>query len=151
VNLLPICKATEVSLVYDVYHYRCKPDELTIEQATKQRLANWDREPMFHMSARLKAGMAQSWSITRISSTCMISLSAGGERRSPLKPKPRPKQSTMPLCGTPDHEKWTWFLCGSRVSWHMRRDWEGGRATLVSSNPQSSLARISLRTRDCRL
>ena len=50
-DLLPICKATGVPLVYDVHHHRCNPDGLSIEQATKKALATWDREPMFHLSS----------------------------------------------------------------------------------------------------
>jgi len=52
-DLLPICKATGVPLVYDVHHHRCLPDGLTIEQATKRARATWDREPMFHISSPL--------------------------------------------------------------------------------------------------
>jgi UV DNA damage endonuclease len=53
-DLLPICKATGVPLVYDVHHHRCNPDELSVEQATKQALATWNREPMFHVSSPLE-------------------------------------------------------------------------------------------------
>lgn len=53
-DLLPICKATGVPLVYDVHHHRCNPDGLTIEQATKQAMATWDREPLFHISSPLE-------------------------------------------------------------------------------------------------
>src|SRR5689334_24515251 len=35
-DLLPICQATGVPLVYDVHHHRCHPDDLSIEQATQQ-------------------------------------------------------------------------------------------------------------------
>jgi UV DNA damage endonuclease len=52
-DLLSICKATDVPLVYDVHHHRCHPDELSIEQATKLALSTWDREPMFHISSPL--------------------------------------------------------------------------------------------------
>ncbi len=50
-DLLPLCKATGIPLVYDVHHHRCLPDELSIEQATKQALATWNREPLFHISS----------------------------------------------------------------------------------------------------
>jgi UV DNA damage endonuclease len=50
-DLLPICRATGIPLVYDVHHHRCNPDGLTIEQATKKALTTWDREPMFHISS----------------------------------------------------------------------------------------------------
>ena len=50
-DLLPICKAEGVPLVYDVHHHRCNPDGMTVEQATKKALATWNREPMFHISS----------------------------------------------------------------------------------------------------
>ena len=53
-DLLPICKATGISLVYDVHHHRCNPDGLSVEQATKKALATWDREPMFHLSSPIE-------------------------------------------------------------------------------------------------
>jgi len=53
-DLLPLCKATDIPLVYDVHHHRCLPDELTVEQATKQAIATWSREPMFHLSSPLE-------------------------------------------------------------------------------------------------
>lgn len=53
-DLLPMCKATAIPLVYDVHHHRCNQDELSIEQATKKALATWDREPMFHLSSPLE-------------------------------------------------------------------------------------------------
>ena len=53
-DLLPICKATGIPLVYDVHHHRCNPDGLSVEQATKKALATWNREPMFHISSPLE-------------------------------------------------------------------------------------------------
>ncbi len=53
-DLLPICKATGIPLVYDVHHHRCNPDGLSIEQATKKALATWNREPMFHLSSPIE-------------------------------------------------------------------------------------------------
>jgi UV DNA damage endonuclease len=53
-DLLPICKATGIPLVYDVHHHRCNPDGLSVEQATMQALATWDREPMFHISSPIE-------------------------------------------------------------------------------------------------
>jgi len=50
-DLLPMCKAEGVPLVYDVHHHRCNPDGMTVEQATKKALATWDREPLFHISS----------------------------------------------------------------------------------------------------
>lgn len=52
-DLLPICTGAGVPLVYDVHHHRCNPDGLTIEGATKQAMATWNREPMFHISSPL--------------------------------------------------------------------------------------------------
>jgi UV DNA damage endonuclease len=50
-DLLPICAATGVPLVYDVHHHRCNPDGLTVDQATQRALATWNREPLFHLSS----------------------------------------------------------------------------------------------------
>jgi len=53
-DLLPMCKAEGVPLVYDVHHHRCYPDDLSVEQATKKALATWDREPLFHISSPIE-------------------------------------------------------------------------------------------------
>lgn len=50
-DLLPLCQATGIPLVYDVHHHRCHPDELSVEEATRRAIATWDREPMFHLSS----------------------------------------------------------------------------------------------------
>lgn len=52
-DLLPLCRATGVPLVYDVHHHRCRPDGLSIEQATSAACATWNREPLFHVSSPL--------------------------------------------------------------------------------------------------
>ena len=56
-DLLPICRAEGVPLVYDVHHHRCLPDHLTVAEATAAASATWDREPLFHLSSPL-AGWA---------------------------------------------------------------------------------------------
>jgi UV DNA damage endonuclease len=53
-DLLPICKATGIPLVYDVHHHRCNPDGLSVERATRKAMATWDREPMFHLSSPIE-------------------------------------------------------------------------------------------------
>ena len=53
-DLLPVCRAEGVPLVYDIHHHRCNPDSLSIEEATEQAIATWDREPMFHISSPLE-------------------------------------------------------------------------------------------------
>lgn len=53
-DLLPICKATGIPLIYDVHHHRCNPDGMSIEQATKEAITTWNREPMFHISSPLE-------------------------------------------------------------------------------------------------
>ncbi len=53
-DLLPLCHALGIPLVYDVHHHRCCPDPLSIEQATEQALATWDREPLFHLSSPIE-------------------------------------------------------------------------------------------------
>ena len=54
IDLLPLCRATGLPLVYDVHHHRCLPDGLTIEQATDAALCTWRREPLFHISSPLE-------------------------------------------------------------------------------------------------
>mmetsp|Transcript_11197 Transcript_11197/g.25434 ORF Transcript_11197/g.25434 Transcript_11197/m.25434 type:complete len:377 (-) Transcript_11197:44-1174(-) len=51
-DLLPVCRATGVPLVYDVHHHRCNRDELTEEEATLAAIATWgSKEPLFHVSS----------------------------------------------------------------------------------------------------
>jgi UV DNA damage endonuclease len=50
-DLLPICNAEGIPLVYDVHHHRCNPDGLSVEQATRKALGTWNREPIFHISS----------------------------------------------------------------------------------------------------
>ena len=52
-DLLPLCRAAGLPLVYDVHHHRCLPDGITVEQATTEALATWNREPLFHISSPL--------------------------------------------------------------------------------------------------
>lgn len=53
-DLLPICEATGIPLVYDAHHHRCLPDSLSVERATERAIATWDREPLFHISSPLE-------------------------------------------------------------------------------------------------
>jgi UV DNA damage endonuclease len=53
-DLLPLCRTTEVPLVYDVHHHRCCPDTLSVEEATASARATWNREPLFHISSPLE-------------------------------------------------------------------------------------------------
>jgi UV DNA damage endonuclease len=53
-DLLPVCRAAGLPLVYDVHHHRCLPDRLTVEQATALTIKTWDREPLFHLSSPLE-------------------------------------------------------------------------------------------------
>jgi UV DNA damage endonuclease len=50
-DLLPLCRAEGVPLVYDVHHHRCLPDGYSVAQATDLALATWNREPLFHVSS----------------------------------------------------------------------------------------------------
>lgn len=50
-ELLPLCRSEGLPLVYDVHHHRCLPDALTIEEATAEARATWNREPLFHLSS----------------------------------------------------------------------------------------------------
>jgi UV DNA damage endonuclease len=40
--------------VYDVHHHRCLPDGLSVEEATEQAMATWNREPLLHISSPLE-------------------------------------------------------------------------------------------------
>lgn len=53
-DLLPLCRAEGVPLVYDVHHHRCLRDELPEQAATEQAIGTWNREPMFHISSPLE-------------------------------------------------------------------------------------------------
>lgn len=53
-DLMSVCRATGIPLVYDVHHHRCNQDGLTVEEATEQAIATWNREPMFHLSSPLE-------------------------------------------------------------------------------------------------
>lgn len=53
-DLLPFCRKHKIPFVYDIHHHRCTPDGMTEEDATKQALATWDREPLFHISSPLE-------------------------------------------------------------------------------------------------
>jgi len=50
-DLIPLCQAEGIPLVYDVHHHRCNQDGLSVEEATEQAVATWDREPLFHVSS----------------------------------------------------------------------------------------------------
>ena len=54
-DLLPLCRAEGVPLVYDAHHHRCLPDDLTVERATEAARATWrKREPLFHISSPIE-------------------------------------------------------------------------------------------------
>ena len=53
-ELLPLCQEIGIPLVYDVHHHRCNQDELSIEEATEQAVATWNREPLFHISSPIE-------------------------------------------------------------------------------------------------
>jgi UV DNA damage endonuclease len=51
-DLLPFCERLGVPFVYDVHHHRCKPDGLSVADATARARATWGtREPHFHLSS----------------------------------------------------------------------------------------------------
>ncbi|MCA1685852.1 MAG: UV DNA damage repair endonuclease UvsE [Planctomycetia bacterium] len=50
-DLLPLCRAEGLPLVYDVHHHRCLGDGLDVAEATAAAVATWDREPLFHLSS----------------------------------------------------------------------------------------------------
>jgi UV DNA damage endonuclease len=53
-DLLPFCKEHRIPFVYDVHHHRCTPDGVTVEEATREAMNTWDREPLFHVSSPLE-------------------------------------------------------------------------------------------------
>lgn len=51
-DLLPFCERTGIPFIYDVHHHRCKPDELSVAEATERAAATWKgREPWMHISS----------------------------------------------------------------------------------------------------
>ncbi|HAM73132.1 MAG TPA: UV DNA damage repair endonuclease UvsE [Verrucomicrobiales bacterium] len=53
-DLLPVCRAGGIPLVYDVHHHRCCSDSLSIAEATEAARATWNREPLFHLSSPIE-------------------------------------------------------------------------------------------------
>jgi UV DNA damage endonuclease len=53
-DLLPLCRAEGLPLVYDVHHHRCNRDGASEEETTALALATWDREPLFHISSPIE-------------------------------------------------------------------------------------------------
>ena len=53
-DLLPVCAATSVPLVYDVHHHRCLPDGLSVAEITERARKTWRAEPLFHVSSPLE-------------------------------------------------------------------------------------------------
>jgi UV DNA damage endonuclease len=52
-DVIPLCRSLRLPCVYDVHHHRCKPDGMSIEQATREAASTWNREPVFHLSSPL--------------------------------------------------------------------------------------------------
>ncbi len=52
-DLLPLCRTTATPLIYDAHHHRCRPDTMSVDEATVAALDTWDREPVFHISSPL--------------------------------------------------------------------------------------------------
>lgn len=51
-DLLPLCRRLAVPLVYDIHHHRCRPDGLSVDEATGLAAGTWgDREPYNHISS----------------------------------------------------------------------------------------------------
>lgn len=54
-DLLPVCRAEGIPLVYDAHHHRCCPDGLSVEGASAAAAETWGRrEPLFHLSSPLE-------------------------------------------------------------------------------------------------
>jgi UV DNA damage endonuclease len=52
-DLLPVCAATSVPLVYDVHHHRCLPEGLSVAEISERARKTWPAEPLFHISSPL--------------------------------------------------------------------------------------------------
>lgn len=52
-DLLPVCGATGVPMVYDIHHHRVNKCGMTEREAWEAAMATWDREPLFHISSPL--------------------------------------------------------------------------------------------------
>lgn len=51
-DLLLLCRAEGIPLVYDVHHHRCHPDGMSVEEATEACARTWSgREPWAHISS----------------------------------------------------------------------------------------------------
>lgn len=53
-DLLPVCSALRIPLVYDVHHHRCRSDDLSVEEATRSALLTWEprrQDAYFHISS----------------------------------------------------------------------------------------------------
>ena len=53
-DLIPLCQAEGVPLVYDVHHHRCNQDDNSVEDMSERAIATWDREPLFHISSPIE-------------------------------------------------------------------------------------------------
>jgi UV DNA damage endonuclease len=53
-DLLPLCLAEGLPLVYDAHHHRCLRDGLDEREATERAIATWGREPLFHISSPIE-------------------------------------------------------------------------------------------------
>lgn len=51
-DLLPLCDRLGIPMVYDVHHHRCRPDNLSVAEATDRAATTWrGREPWVHISS----------------------------------------------------------------------------------------------------
>jgi UV DNA damage endonuclease len=51
-DLFPLCERLRIPMVYDVHHHRCRPDHLSVAEATDRAATTWrGREPWVHISS----------------------------------------------------------------------------------------------------
>jgi UV DNA damage endonuclease len=51
-QLIPFCEESGIPFIYDAHHHRCKPDEMSIGEATSRGIKSWgEREPWMHISS----------------------------------------------------------------------------------------------------
>jgi UV DNA damage endonuclease len=51
-ELLPFCESMGIPFIYDVHHHRCRPDDMSVAEASARSASTWrDREPWMHLSS----------------------------------------------------------------------------------------------------
>ncbi len=80
-DLLTFCASVGIPLVYlvDVHHHRCNPDGVSVEEATNQAMATWDRDPDAWMTTAWRC--PESCVVTTEQADRRFTATSGGEQR----------------------------------------------------------------------